>query len=98
MDQSFRWQGPKLFNSIPQQIRNLSGSGIEDFKCQLDAHMDIMYDEPEMPGLVPRGVNEHGVSSNSIVFQKKNEGRASAWAYIQKTRDPRQFFGFSAKF
>ena len=73
LDQSFQRQGPKLFNSVPSQIRNLSGCGVAVFKSQLDEYLGKIYDEPHLPGLTPRGIDEQGMASNSVIYQKRKE-------------------------
>merc|ERR1712105_517223 len=73
LDQSFQRQGPKLFNSVPAQIRNLSGCGVAAFKSQLDEYLAELYDEPQLPGLTPRGIDEQGAASNSVIYQKRKE-------------------------
>ena len=58
LDQAFQRQGPKLFNSVPAQIRNLSGCGVAALKSQLDEYLGKLYDEPHLPGLTPRGIDD----------------------------------------
>ena len=73
LDQVFQRVGPKLFNSVPAQIRNLSGCGVAAFKSQLDEYLAELYDEPQLPGLTPRGIDEQGAASNSVIYQKRKE-------------------------
>ena len=44
--------GPRVFNCLPPQIRNLSGCSIEVFKRALDNHLKSIPDEPRVPGLI----------------------------------------------
>ena len=86
LDQAFQWQGPKLFNSVPSQIRNLSGCGVAFFKSQLDEYLGKIYDEPHLPGLTPRGIDEQGMASNSVIYQKRKEsGKTKTSRTIQCT-------------
>ena len=34
-EQSFQYNGPKLFNSLPKQLRNISNVSVDDFKAKL---------------------------------------------------------------
>ena len=43
-------RGPRLFNCLPQKIRNLSGCGVEDFKRALDGFLFKIPDEPPVHG------------------------------------------------
>ena len=45
-DGSFGINGPRLFNSIPNHIRNLSGVQTLDFKKELDKFLKTVADEP----------------------------------------------------
>ena len=48
---SFPVRGPRLFNSLPRCIRNITGCKTETFKYALDRHIRTVPDEPSMPGL-----------------------------------------------
>ena len=56
--------GPRLFNSLPPQIRNLSGCSIDVFKRALDKHLESIPDEPRLPSLI----RYCSRSTNSILF------------------------------
>ena len=62
-EQSFQCNGPKLFNSLPPKLRNISGVSIDEFKMALDKHLEKIPDQPRMDGLVP------AANSNSILHQ-----------------------------
>ena len=47
---SFGIKGPRLFNSIPKQLRNLTGVTVEVFKAHLDKFLASIPDEPLIPG------------------------------------------------
>ena len=47
---SFRMQGPKLFNCLPKAIRNLSNCNKDAFKRQLDKFLCTVPDEPLVSG------------------------------------------------
>ena len=49
-DKSFQSTGPKLFNSLPKYLRNLSNIKVEDFKEALDKYLSDIPDEPNVPG------------------------------------------------
>ena len=44
-------KGPRLFNALPQNIRNLTGCTTDKFKCELDKYISKIPDEPLIPGL-----------------------------------------------
>ena len=49
-DASFTHDGPRLFNSLPQHIRNLKGIPLASFKSTLDEYLRQIPDEPQVPG------------------------------------------------
>ena len=58
-------RGPKLFNVMPQAIRDLTGCTIETFKAKLDKFLWTVADNPLIPGY--RGGNNQLYESNSLV-------------------------------
>ena len=64
-ESSFQVAGPKLFNAIPKNVRNITGCGAEDFKLKLDAFLSKVPDEPKIGGLMPL----NAIQSNSILHQ-----------------------------
>ena len=50
-ESSFAIRGPSLFNTLPLELRNLTGCPSEDFKEALDRHLETVPDEPLVPGL-----------------------------------------------
>ena len=74
MEQAFQINGAKLFNCLPQMVRNLSKKskkinqhidGPEDFKSKLDVYLSTVPDRPRVDGLSP------GVETNSLLHQTK---------------------------
>ena len=47
---SFAIVGPKLFNSMPKKVRNISGCTIDFFKQRLDSYLKTVPDEPLVTG------------------------------------------------
>lgn len=47
---SLRVRGPRLFNSIPAEVRALTGCSIESFKRSLDKFLRTVPDRPRLPG------------------------------------------------
>ena len=71
-EQSFQHNGPKLFNSLPKQLRNLSNVSVEDFKEKLDKYLQKLPDEPNVEGLTPSACDLYSAApSNSIVDQAR---------------------------
>ena len=44
--------GPRIFNSLPPEIRNKSGCSVESFKAALDMYLKSIPDEPRIPKLM----------------------------------------------
>ena len=66
-DSSFQCAGPRLFNSLPKEIRNLTKISVEDFKEQLDMFLSAIPDEPKVPGLTPSCLTPEAKLTNSLV-------------------------------
>ena len=64
-ENSMAVRGPKLFNVMPQAIRDLTGCTIETFKAKLDKFLWTVADNPLIPGY--RGGNNQLYGSNSLV-------------------------------
>ena len=67
---SFRMQGPRLFNTLPNTLRNLTGCSKDKFKTELDKYLFRIPDEPLMPGYTMMRRSE----SNSIINMKQYIG------------------------
>ena len=71
---SFQVNGPRLFNSLPKSIRNLTKIGIEDFKLKLDKYLEAIPDEPKIPNYTPSTCNQTtGNPTNSIIDHARSE-------------------------
>ena len=76
---SFGIRGPRLFNTLPAHIRNLSGCSVDAFKHKLDRYLSTVPDEPQIQGYTAMRRAE----SNSLLHmaplttsQKQPIGRA----------------------
>ena len=79
-EQSFQISGPRLFNKIPNKIRNMTKCTEADFKEALDSFLTRIPDEPRAPGLVPGAVTEECKMTNSLLWQvdrARREGRVT---------------------
>ena len=47
---SFRWRSVRIFNRLPDHIRNISACSIDRFKSQLDRYLRTIPDLPSQPG------------------------------------------------
>ena len=77
-DQTFQFHGPRLYNALPRELRNLTGCGTDFFKEKLDQYLAGIADEPAFPGFIPTGITENGAPSNSLIYQaagRKEERR-----------------------
>ena len=57
--------GPKLFNVMPRDIRDLTNCSINAFKCNLDTFLLTVTDQPVIPGY--NGGNNQLHGSNSLI-------------------------------
>ena len=62
-DSSFCCNAPKLFNSLPKDIRNISNCSTDKFKLRLDNYLQSVPDFPHLPGLGKYSV----AMSNSLI-------------------------------
>ena len=58
--------GSKLFNCLPQGLRNMTGVNIDAFKGALDKFLQSVPDEPQIPGYTAM----RRAPSNSILEMK----------------------------
>ena len=71
-EQSFQYNGPKLFNSLPKYLRNISKVKVEEFKEKLDKYLQQIPDEPNVESLTPSACDMFTAApSNSIVDQSR---------------------------
>jgi hypothetical protein len=64
-DTAFQSEAPKLFNSLPAELRNLNTQP-DTFKAHLDKYLGSIPDQPAVPGLIPAAQKLSGRPSNSI--------------------------------
>ena len=70
---SFQIHGPRLFNSLPKSVRNLTRVSVEEFKCSLDKFLEKLPDEPKVGNYIPSACNLITASpSNSILDLAKS--------------------------
>ena len=69
-ENSFSVQGPKLFNCLPMEIRNISGVSVDTFKHHLDKLLTRVPDQPGVPGYA----GSRAAATNSITDQIVNIG------------------------
>ena len=71
---SFIINGPRLFNSLPAAIRNISNCTVESFKNQLDQFLLNIPDEPICDTHKPNAINQvTGRFSNSLIDQIRKQ-------------------------
>ena len=69
---SFQVHGPRLFNKLPKNIRNLTNCSVDDFKSKLDQFLENIPDEPRVSNLVPTASSQVTArASNSLLEQIK---------------------------
>ena len=60
---SLKVRGAKLFNLLPQEVRNLDNVTVDMFKSNLDSWLGSVPDQPTIPG------RQRAASSNSLLDQ-----------------------------
>ena len=60
---SFAIKGPRIFNSLPKDVRNFTGGTVDEFKRKLDYHLQTVPDEPLIPGYTAFRT----IDSNSLI-------------------------------
>ena len=68
-EQTFQVNGPRLFNSLPTFLRNMTKCPLEEFKMKLDNYLSRIPDEPSVDGLTPAGCTSKAGPSNWILDQ-----------------------------
>ena len=67
-EQSFQVMGPKLFNILPKQIRNMQKVSVEQFKEKLDLYLATLPDTPKICEMTPTICNQLTAKpSNSLL-------------------------------
>ena len=62
--------GARLFNSLPQRIRDLRGCDVAEFKDKLDCFITMIPDQPKIGNLIPDCCDQMTAQpSNSLVDQ-----------------------------
>ena len=60
-------RGQRLFNTLPQEVRNLTGCTVETFKRSLDKYLRDVPDEPQIPGYT----SMRRAETNSIIYMAR---------------------------
>ena len=55
-DQSLIIRGGRIFNKLPHNLRNLTDITLDTFKSRLDTFIQLVPDNPSVPGLYPAPV------------------------------------------
>ena len=72
---SFQESGPKLFNNLPNSIRNLTNVDVDKFKETLDKVLSEVPDEPKVDVLRPAAMTDRAEHRNSLLQQMKGSRR-----------------------
>ena len=68
-ESTFQMSGPKLFNLLPRELREMSKCGVDEFKTCLDTFLQKVPDQPKCPEMTPVACKPDGSSSNSLIYQ-----------------------------
>ena len=66
-EDGFITRASRLWNSLPQSLRDDRSSDLGEFKFKLDQFLELVPDQPKVSGLVPDASNQDGSPSNSIL-------------------------------
>ena len=62
--------GPKVWNALPRNLRNVENCSLEQFKELLDCFLSKVPDEPKTENLTPGATDVmSGKATNSLEFQ-----------------------------
>ena len=78
-NQSFQSIGPRLFNSLPRELRNLKGVEVDNFKEHLDRYLTEVPDQPKVPGMMPTCLTSDSIPSNSLLHWIPLMSREAVW-------------------
>ena len=82
--QSFQSSGPRLWNSLPKNVRNKTKCSQEDFKEMLDIFLSKVPDEPRASSCVPGACDPHsGRATNTLMHQVRR--RRGTWRDLPTT-------------
>ena len=75
-EQSLQVHGAKLFNCIPQTIRNMTKCDVDTFKQKLDLFLSKIPDQPLFREAIPTTTDQHTLKpSNSLIDQVREYQR-----------------------
>ena len=75
-NQSFQVSGPRLFNCLPKNIRNIKKVSVDEFKEKLDNYLSCLPDQPKIGNLVPSICDQMTARpSNSLPDVVKHKNR-----------------------
>ena len=77
-DQFFSAHGPRLFNSIPKELR-ARGMSFDMFKARLDLWLMTVPDKPVLAGYISYNPAKSGWNSNSIIDWIRNNPGLQDW-------------------
>jgi hypothetical protein len=77
-ENSFPIRGPRLFNALPKEIRNLNGISLNSFKSRLDKWLRTIPDEPGVSGYT--GMKKD--ASNSLLELANQKEGATTGLYL----------------
>ena len=77
-------KGPRLFNVLPKDLRDMSGCSTERFKGELDYYLETIPDEPLIPGLT----QYRRCDSNSVIDWAKSPYLHQQNNQLQETNYP----------
>ena len=81
LQNSILHQGVKIFNSLPQHIRDIPAD-LPTFKKELDSFLKSVPDQPAIPGFVPGSRDLWGRPSNSIIDWIRTENLTCNYEYL----------------
>ena len=81
---AFPVKGPRLFNMLPQGLRNMTGCTTDKFKGELDKYLSKIPDEPLIPGLT----KYRRIETNSLIDWINSPHLNAQDTQCQLTRTP----------
>ncbi|KAG0722655.1 hypothetical protein GWK47_005883 [Chionoecetes opilio] len=63
-------EGPKIFNRLPKNVRNITGCSVNTFKYGLDKILRTVPDEPPVPGYTAKFTTSNTIPDQVALLDK----------------------------
>ncbi|KAK4312705.1 hypothetical protein Pmani_015890 [Petrolisthes manimaculis] len=74
------YDGPKSFNSLPKEVRSVTGCSVDNFKSGLDKFLYTIPDEPPVPGYTASCRTSNTIAEQVTPYKIRTPGLRAAAA------------------